>query len=135
LILWHVVWPTLTSKLVLQGLKKWGISPACLISVSDAHIGPADSCEGGWKLVRLCQQSRRHGGAFVGLASPNKTPRPPNWNLEHYKSVEFLSILNIKPPSINAKPPPHKRKAPLLTTFWRRLCVSGFPTMVKVGRF
>jgi len=32
--------------------------------------------------------------------------------MKHYKLVEFLSNLNVKPP-------PHKGKAPLLTSFWR----------------
>jgi len=36
--------------------------------------------------------------------------------MKHYKLVEFLSKLNVKPPF-------HERKAPLLTTFWRRFCV------------
>jgi len=33
----------------------------------------------------MCVQSRRHGGLC-----PPKT-NPPNWNVEHHKSVEFLS--------------------------------------------
>jgi len=37
LILWRVVWPTITNKLVLQGLKNEGIASACLILVSDTH--------------------------------------------------------------------------------------------------
>ena len=36
-------------------------------------------------------QSHRHGGALVDLAPQNKAPRPLNWNMKHYKSVEFLS--------------------------------------------
>jgi len=35
--------------------------------------------------------------------------------MKHYKSVEFLLNSNVKPP-------PHKRIAHLLTTFWRRFC-------------
>ena len=35
--------------------------------------------------------------------------------MKHYKSAEFLSNLNVKQPL-------HKR-SPLLTTFWRRLCM------------
>jgi len=45
-------------------------------------------------------------GALVGLASPNKTPSPPNRNMKHCKSVEFVSDLECQAP-------PHKRKAPL----------------------
>jgi len=47
--------------------------------------------------------------------------------MKHYKLVEILSNLNVKPPlhEREAPPhkreaPPHKREAPLLTTFWRR---------------
>jgi len=35
--------------------------------------------------------------------------------------VEFLSNVNVKPPA-QLYNTPHKRKAPLLTTFWRRFC-------------
>jgi len=41
--------------------------------------------------------------------------------MKHYKLVEFFSNLNVKPPLNERKAPPHKRKAPLLTTVWRRL--------------
>jgi len=30
---------------------------------------------------------------------------PPNWNLKHFKSVEFLLSLNVKPPCTNVKHP------------------------------
>jgi len=49
-------------------------------------------------------QSRRLGGGFGGLNPPKRSSKPPNSNMKHYKSVEFLSPL-------------HKRKAPLLKTF------------------
>jgi len=42
--------------------------------------------------------------------------------MKHYKLVDFLSNLNVKPPE--RKFPPHERKAPLLTTFWRRFCTN-----------
>jgi len=35
---------------------------------------------------------------FVGFTPPNKAPTPPNWNLKYYKSMEFLSNFNVKPP-------------------------------------
>jgi len=54
-------------------------------------------------------------GGFGDLAPINKAPIPPNWNIKHYESVEFLSKLNVKPPL-------HKRKTPLLMTFWRWFC-------------
>ena len=35
-----------------------------------------------------------------------KLQTPPNWNIKHYKLVEFLSNLNVKPPPrTNLKPP------------------------------
>jgi len=40
--------------------------------------------------------------------------------MKHYKLVEFLSNLNVNPHLYQRKSPPHKCKAPLLTTFWRR---------------
>jgi len=55
-------------------------------------------------------------GALVGLSSSNKAPSPPNWNMKHYKLVEYLSNLNVKPPRTNVKSSPHKRKAP---PYWR----------------
>ena len=42
-------------------------------------------------------QSRRHGGLWWA-EPPNKAPSPPNWNMKHYKSVEFLSIFRISSP-------------------------------------
>jgi len=52
-------------------------------------------------------QSRRHGAGFGGLIHPpNKAPSPPNWNVKHYISVEFLPILEFQAP-------PQKRKADL----------------------
>ena len=74
-------------------------------------------------LRKMSGQSRRHRGALVGLARPNKAPSPPNWNLKHHKSVEFLSIFIVKPPLHERKAPPYNRKAPLLMTFWGRFCV------------
>jgi len=40
--------------------------------------------------------------------------------MKHYELMEFLSNLNVKRPLYERKAPPHKRKTPLLTTFWRR---------------
>ena len=53
-------------------------------------------------------QSRRHGGALVGLGPSNRTPGPPNWNKEHYKPVDFCRFSECQAPL-------HKRKAP----YWR----------------
>jgi len=41
--------------------------------------------------------------------------------MKHYKLVEFLSNLNVKPPCTNVKPPRTNVKPPL-TTFWRWFC-------------
>jgi len=65
-----VVWPTLTNKLVLQGLKNEGIPSACVTLVSDAHavfksfeqcsnMGPADNPEGSCEFVKWCQVSQQ----------------------------------------------------------------------------
>ena len=51
------------------------------------------------------------GGASVGLALQTKLQAPPNWNVKHYKSVEFLSILQFLESRTNAKP--HHRTAEL----------------------
>ena len=38
-------------------------------------------------------------GVFGGLSPTNKAPSPLNWNVKHYKLVEFLSNLNVKAPA------------------------------------
>jgi len=45
--------------------------------------------------------------------------------MKHYKLVEFSSILYVKPPLHERKATPHKCKAPVLTTFWRRFWSSA----------
>jgi len=67
-------------------------------------------------------QSRRHGEASGGFTPQTKLQAPQNWNMKHYESVEFLSIFECQAPL-------HKRKAPLLKTFWRR---SGDSTSVDM---
>ena len=52
-------------------------------------------------------------GALVGLIPPNKAPSHPEWNLKHYKSVEFCWILECQTPL-------HKREA-----FYRRSSGDG----------
>jgi len=63
-------------------------------------------------------QSRRHGGALVGLVPPNKAPCPLNRNMKHYKSVKFLSIFRMSSPHAQTQ-------SPLLKTFWRRFCFTS----------
>jgi len=46
--------------------------------------------------------------------------------MKHYKSVEFLSNLNVKP-HLHKHKPPRTNVKPVLTTYWRRfwlLCCS-----------
>ena len=42
---------------------------------------------------------------FGGHSPPKKLQAPPNWNMKHYKLVEFLSDLYVNPPFTNVKPP------------------------------
>jgi len=53
--------------------------------------------------------------------------------MKHYKLVEFFSNFNVKPPLHERKAPPHKCKAPLLTTFWRRFCIKRHSHCVGVA--
>ena len=46
-----------------------------------------------------------------GLTPPNKSSSPPNRNMKHYKSVEYLLNLNVNPPAQT-----YSRR----TFFWRR---------------
>jgi len=43
-------------------------------------------------------------GALVGLVPQTKLQAPTNWNMKHFKLVEFLA-------NLNAKPPIHEHKA------------------------
>jgi len=57
-------------------------------------------------------------GALVGLAPPNKatSPQIETWNtINQWSFCQFLEC----------QAPPHKRKAPLLKTFWRRFWIEG----------
>ena len=54
-------------------------------------------------------QSRHHVGALVGLARPNKAPIPQTETWNTINKWIFGSFYKVKPP-------PHKRKAPLLQT-------------------
>jgi len=51
-------------------------------------------------------------GGFGGLSPPKTAPIPHNWNMKHYKLVEFLLNLNVKPPLHERKAPPHKCNDP-----------------------
>ena len=43
--------------------------------------------------------------AFCGLAPPKKAPRPQNWIMKHYKSVEFNQISEYQAPWTDVEPP------------------------------
>jgi len=49
------------------------------------------------------------GGLWWDYLPQTKLQAPPNWNMKHYKSVEFLLNLNVKPPAQTSRPR-HKRK-------------------------
>jgi len=57
--------------------------------------------------------SSRHEGSFVGSSPQTKHQAPPNWNNKHYKSGDFVKILDVKPVCT---------KRPLLKIFWWRFC-------------
>ena len=57
-------------------------------------------------------QSRR-AGSFGGLSSSKQSSKPPNWNMKHYKLVEFLSDSNVNPPCTIVKPPRANVKPPI----------------------
>jgi len=58
------------------------------------------------KMVKLARDAvPSPWGASVGLAPPKQSSKPPKLKLKHYKSVEFLSIFNVKPPRTSANPP------------------------------
>jgi len=59
-------------------------------------------------------------GGFWGLAPPQtKLQVPPNWNIKHYKSNEFLKIFRLSSPPAQTQSPPAEKQTPLLKTFWR----------------
>ena len=43
---------------------------------------------------------------FRVRSPPNKAPSPPNWNMKHYKSVEFLSIFRMSSHPAQTQSPP-----------------------------
>ena len=66
-------------------------------------------------------------GCFWGLSSPNKSPRPPNWIMKHYKSVEFFSNFRKVKPSWT-------KENPLLKIFWRRFWFWPFSNNIIGGK-
>jgi len=73
-------------------------------------------------------------GGFGGLSPPKQSSKTPKWNMKHYQLVDFFSNLNVKPSLHERKVPLHKRKAPQLTTFWRRFCTELFRFRSKTGK-
>ena len=95
------------------------------LSLLVKQLGPWIGCvlRGNHEVHQANKALKQSRGALVGLAPTNKAPSPSNWNMKHYKLVEFLSNLNVKPPLHECKALPRTNvKSPLLTTFWRRLC-------------
>ena len=67
--------------------------------------------------MQYTPQSRRHWGAFGGLAPQTKLRAPPKLK---YESVDFfVNFLSVKPPRTNPKSPAEMQSS-LLKTFWRR---------------
>ena len=66
--------------------------------------------------LRCAVQCRHHGRALMGL-TPQTKLQAPNWNTKCNRSDEFYQFFK-------GQAPLHKRKASLLTTFWRRFCCS-----------
>ena len=73
-------------------------------------------------------------GAFVGLSPHTKLQDPPNWNMKHYTSVEFLPIFRMSSPPVQTQSSPQNRKTRLLKTFWRRFWQRSSNQTVKTGR-
>ena len=61
-------------------------------------------------LSQVSVQSRRHGGLC-----------PPNWDLKHYKSVEFLSIFRMSSPPAQTQSPPIENFLATVVSRSRRL--------------
>ena len=53
------------------------------------------------KLHWTLAQSRRHVGAFRGLAPQQSSKHPPTSNMKYYKSVEFWQFLECQAPPHN----------------------------------
>jgi len=52
---------------------------------------------------------------------PKQSSKPQNWKTKHCKSVEFLSILECKPPAQMQSPHTQTQSA-LIENFWRQFC-------------
>jgi len=76
-------------------------------------------------------QSRRHVGGLLRVKSPQtKLQAPLNWDMKHYKWVEFLSIFGM------SSPPTAQTQSPLLKTFWPRFwlwCYEVHPDILAMG--
>jgi len=54
--------------------------------------------------------------------------------MKHNKSVEFLSIFRMSSLPAQTQIPPHKRKTPLLKTFWWRFWIEYWEFLIRIGR-
>jgi len=59
-------------------------------------------------------------GDFGSWPPQTKLQAPPNWNMTHYKPVEFLSVFRMSSPPEQTHSLPTETQSPLLKTFWRR---------------
>ena len=68
-------------------------------------------------------QSRRRGRAFGGLAHQTKlqAPQTETWN-----TINQLGVCQL----LSCQAPPHKRKVPLLKTFWWRFWLDDFHLLI-----
>jgi len=101
------------------------------LSLLVKQLGPWIGCvlRGNHEVHQANKALKQSRGALVGLAPTNKAPSPSNWNMKHYKLVEFLSNLNVKPPLHECKALPRTNvKSP----YWR---LSGDGSALKQLRF
>ena len=55
------------------------------------------------------------GGRFGVLAHQKNSKPPPNWNMKHYKAVEFLSIFGVSSPPEQTQSPTAETQTP----YWK----------------
>jgi len=63
-----------------------------------------------------CRSSPSPRGDFGGFP-PNQSSYPPNWNMKHHKSFEFLSIFRVLSPHTQTQNPPAETQSPAIEKF------------------
>jgi len=86
-----------------------------------------------WMLASKSVCTRHASYAYFGRMrliswrhAQTKLQAPQNWNMKHYKLVEFFVKLNVKPPLHERKALPHKCKAPYWPIFGEGSVWSAF---------